>query len=329
MKKTFLIFIAIIFVLSSCKKTLDLSITDAEKKIVINGILYPDSIVRVNISRSLGVLEEDSTEFQFLNKATAKLYENDNYIETLVFDSLGFYHSTIIPDLTKKYKLEVESEGIEKAIGRVEFIKSVPFTITDVESFVIDSTITVSRTSDWNEEFEPYDTTFQYANVNCKLSFEDPLETNFYVIQVYSYCFNMGYFESYENGEFVLSGFYLNNDSKMQKIYANYSIENNNTLIENYTFYGVDYDILQDDLFNGQTLSLNLDIDFTTFDLQPVYIKMYSVPKNYIDYSKSENKYWQANGNPFAQPVNVFSNIENGFGIFTAFGLHEQVITLN
>ncbi len=334
MKKSILIIISIIFVATSCQKTLNIEVEDKEKKIVINGILYPDSIVKVNISRGLGVLEEDTGNSQFLNKATAKLYENNNYIETLVFDSIGFYHSTIIPDVSKNYKLEVESDGLEKAVGTAEFIKSVPFTISDMEYFIVDSTVTITTTSrqNWDEIFEPFDTTYQDVVFNCKLNIEDPAsEQNFYIIEAYSYNFSTGYsyssFEDAEGNVYEEEGIYMK-ESEFNNLYAYYYIENNNNLIENSTFYGNRVSILQDELFNGQTLNLNLDIYFTTFDLQPIYIKIYSIPKDYINYVKSEDKYYQANGNPFAQPVNVFSNIENGFGIFTAFGLHEQVINL-
>jgi len=56
---------------------------------------------------------------------------------------------------------------------------------------------------------------------------------------------------------------------------------------------------------------------------------MYSVPENYAFYSDSYRKYYSAQGSPFTQPVNVFSNIENGFGILTAFSLYQQIITLD
>ncbi len=334
MKKSILIILSIIFVATSCHKVIDLDVSDAEKKIVINGILYPDSIVRVNISRSLGVLEEDSTEFQFLNKATAKLYENDNYIETLVFDSLGFYHSTIIPDLTKKYKLEVESEGIEKAVGRIELVNPIEFAISDMEYSVEEITETITMDyENFEDDFESFDTTFIQVYFNCKFNIPDPADQeNYYAIVAYSYSADIGELIAFtydeNNEEVIYDGFFME-ESEMQAVHAHYYIENNYTFIENSSFYDNGFQILKDNLFSGQNLSLNMNISFRTFDLQPIYMKMYSIPKDYIDYIKSEEKYWQAHENPYTQPVNVFSNIENGFGIFTAFGLHEQIITLN
>jgi hypothetical protein len=36
----------------------------------------------------------------------------------------------------------------------------------------------------------------------------------------------------------------------------------------------------------------------------------------YFNYLKSFNMYQRASGNPFATPVQVYSNVENGMGIF-------------
>ncbi len=337
MKKSILILTSIILVATSCQKTLDIDINDADKKIVINGILYPDSIIKVNISRSLGVLEEDSLEFQFLNKATAKLYENDNYIETLVFDSMGFYHSTTIPNASKSYKLEVESEGIEKAVGRIDFIEPVPFTISDVEYSVKDSIIKITDYFDW-EDTDYQDTAFQYVTINCKFNFNEPEnDDNYYVIEAYSFTCDFTSSSYYNGNNNTEISYFKIKDNKMKRLNMSlpeigitYDVHNNYIKTENSVSWSGHYPVLKDDFFNGESLNIDCEISFMTFDLQqPIYIKMYSVPKNFVNYLESLNKYWQANGNPFAQPVNVFSNIENGFGILAAFGLHQQVITLN
>jgi hypothetical protein len=53
-----------------------------------------------------------------------------------------------------------------------------------------------------------------------------------------------------------------------------------------------------------------------------------SISKEYYDYQTSLNEYWNADGNPFAQPVQVFTNIENGFGIFAGFGKSSDTLRL-
>ena len=53
-------------------------------------------------------------------------------------------------------------------------------------------------------------------------------------------------------------------------------------------------------------------------ELQTLTLSIYlhNISKSYYYYRISLELYQNASGNPFAQPVQVFSNIENGFGVF-------------
>ena len=48
-------------------------------------------------------------------------------------------------------------------------------------------------------------------------------------------------------------------------------------------------------------------------------IRVDHIDPSYYFYSVSKQKYYQADGNPFAEPVQVYNNIENGFGILSAY----------
>ena len=45
-------------------------------------------------------------------------------------------------------------------------------------------------------------------------------------------------------------------------------------------------------------------------------IRLVNTSEAYFNYLKSFNMYQRASGNPFATPVQVYSNVENGMGIF-------------
>ena len=47
-----------------------------------------------------------------------------------------------------------------------------------------------------------------------------------------------------------------------------------------------------------------------------VRVYLHNISKSYYYYRTSLELYQSASGNPFAQPVQVYSNIENGFGVF-------------
>ena len=49
------------------------------------------------------------------------------------------------------------------------------------------------------------------------------------------------------------------------------------------------------------------------------FIKVYRITEEYFKFVKSYNVYYNASDNPFAEPANVFTNVKNGFGTFSAF----------
>ncbi len=83
--------------------------------------------------------------------------------------------------------------------------------------------------------------------------------------------------------------------------------------------------LIKDLLFDGQqkTLDIAIDLSFkgwTMSGYEPRIEKMDVCLSNLTEPSylfyKSYNIYNNVMGNPFAQPVQVYSNITNGFGIF-------------
>ena len=88
-----------------------------------------------------------------------------------------------------------------------------------------------------------------------------------------------------------------------------------------------DQGLFNDLLFNGQTKSLEISIPNNEWSWgEAGYIwsyryiglrfYLYNISQDYYYYRRSLELYNQTSGNPFAQPVQVFSNIQNGFGIF-------------
>ena len=87
--------------------------------------------------------------------------------------------------------------------------------------------------------------------------------------------------------------------------------------------------LLSDELFDGKNVRLKLYSEYSDYDTE-LYIYFRSVSRTYYQYKKKllrhiENQYsniWSGTGNP----VTLFSNIENGYGIFA--GYCEQVDTI-
>jgi hypothetical protein len=82
---------------------------------------------------------------------------------------------------------------------------------------------------------------------------------------------------------------------------------------------------LRDDLFDGTNKELSLFVN-TMYTQKRVFpngevvypeITLYHVSEAYFKYMKSYMFANMNNGNPFAEPTNVYTNVTNGFGIFS------------
>lgn len=284
LKTLFCILIAGIMI-SSCEKILDVDLPDSDRRIVINSIFNTDSVFEVNLSKSLHVL--DNNQMLFLPGASMKLYENDVFIDSLIYIENGNYTTDdFFPSAGKKYRLEVDYLGLNHASAE----NSIP---DDIEILSVD-TMSVKR----NDE----------NKIKCTLKFKDPSGSNYYVLKAYRYF----RYDNYELGT---------TDSSFSYIY----IDSDDPVID--TDGGLMGEIIfTDELFNDKEYNLYLYIsewDVCNYDMSSdsayVYFQLRSVSPEYFYYTKSLNQYYNTHGNPFSEPVQVYSNVKNGFGIFAGF----------
>lgn len=81
--------------------------------------------------------------------------------------------------------------------------------------------------------------------------------------------------------------------------------------------------IFSDLSFDGEQYTFRIGVWINDFpsgnnpNITKFRIKVVSITKDYYTFSRSLNQYWNANGNPFAEPVLLYSNFENGLGLFS------------
>jgi hypothetical protein len=57
-----------------------------------------------------------------------------------------------------------------------------------------------------------------------------------------------------------------------------------------------------------------------------VYVQLHVINEDYFEFLLSLEKYNETYENPFAEPVMVFSNIENGLGLFSSYSTYTDSI---
>ena len=79
---------------------------------------------------------------------------------------------------------------------------------------------------------------------------------------------------------------------------------------------------LSDALFNGRDFEIKLKISkFSFYETDTVLldVSLEHIAEPYYLYAVSSNKYRRTSNNPFTEPVSVYTNVENGLGIFTGY----------
>ncbi|MFT5167923.1 MAG: hypothetical protein ACI8P3_003161 [Saprospiraceae bacterium] len=237
-----------------------------------------DTILWVYVSSSIGILENGDPES--ITDAKVDLYKNGTLFQNLPFQEEGFYTTQLPQPLGNEdaeYELRVASTGFEP----VSASQKMPAQI-DISAATFDADGTINEDGDRVDE--------------VIVTFQDKKdEANYYKVDA-----NITYIEN--NGESY-----------------SYPITFNSTdpsIIE-----GDDGLYLSDAFLDGEKYELrlwNYEIynDAYMNDAK-IFIRLVNVSPEKYYWETSLRNAQNAEDNPFAEPAVIFSNIENGYGIFS------------
>lgn len=99
------------------------------------------------------------------------------------------------------------------------------------------------------------------------------------------------------------------------------SFHNSQQIVENGNDQFLNYAVFSDKLINGTTKKLAFDIEINNFteEINPVRIQFNSISKDMYLYYLRLSSYWEAQNSFLAEPVMIYTNINNGLGIFGGF----------
>tara|TARA_B110000046_G_scaffold101001_1_gene108453 strand:+ start:16972 stop:17883 length:912 start_codon:yes stop_codon:yes gene_type:complete len=291
MKHLFL-FLSILALLSltNCTKEIDFDAQEIAPRIVVNSLFTNDSVWAANISRSVGVL--DTISYTSIDNASVVIYDgNANLVTTLTHQGDGLYTSLngASPLANESYTIEVIAPGYTTVNATNAIPAAVPI-------YEID---TVSSTN--NNDQTILETT---------INFQDPPEAdNYYMVEV---LVKGTWIDEWEEDtiEFREPLEISCNDLNIETINSFNSGGFENTYL---------YIMLKDQNFNGEDYSLTFSvINYAELKDMELFgeIRLVNTSEAYFNYLKSFNMYQNTINNPFATPVQVYSNVNNGMGIF-------------
>ncbi|MFL2585588.1 MAG: DUF4249 domain-containing protein [Parvicellaceae bacterium] len=276
----------------SCEKVIPFEGEVAVSKLVINSLFQSDSTFKVHVSSSKSVI--DTASFQNIEDAVVAIRDkNGNIIENLVHDSNGFYKGQTFPNNYQTYQLVVSHINYNN-ISAIDSLPA-PIFINNVDTTTLADPINGDR-------------------LEITLNFDDPGNIqNYYLIETYA-IFESLLIKDQDTIESEL-------DTTQQYMLLT------DEVFQNGGSPWREQGLFNDLLFDGQTKALTIEIpndnysgseDGYEYSYQTKGLRIYlhNISPSYYYYRTSLELYQQSSGNPFAQPVQVFSNINNGFGVF-------------
>ncbi len=301
-KKYILPILAIIIVLgSSCRKIISVDLNPKDKKIVLNSIMNKNS-VEARISLSFG-LNDRTQDVVYLKTAKVSLFEGETQIGHLDngSDSLPGYY--VLSNLNLKYETNYSLKVEDASYGIISAMTQIPKPVQ------ID---TITKSGQTISEFDGSKSETYLFSVKIE---DSPTTANYYGI-VDSVTFEYHDYNYDTNKDTI----YITKNS----IYVDSKDPANEAEWNNILFF-------RDDLFDGRTYSFKVNIDKYSFYSDTTENEFYllSFSKEYYLYLRTMSA--QANQDNFslilgATPVQVYSNVEGGFGFFGAYSLTSKNI---
>ena len=295
-KFTFFLLISIVF--SSCTKQISIIFPKQTPKLVVNSIFTNDRVIIVNLSQTI---EYNSTEKIIITNAECKLFCNNEFIEILENHKNGLYTSSIIPETGKNYKISISCDDFE-TVSANSYIPEYP------NKFQYDTIPSVI--------FDPDDGLGVFYT-NASIYIEDiPTQNNFYQLKLK--------LKKKKNSSLSFSEIHR------------YRSDDPIIVSEGIQAYHANILLFSDKLFNGKNYTINFQHAFPTsfYDTVLLIIETKSLTQDYFNYLKSsiiQTNHQSSTNDILAigEPIEIYTNIENGYGIFSGIDIHYDTIILN
>jgi hypothetical protein len=283
--KNNLIFVAILSVLLfACQKEIKYKGSGSKSLLVLNAVVENDSIFSVYLEKSVFFLSAEQNSSKHITSGATITVKNITTGEEFVVSNPTVenrYDFPFVVSPNTSYSIQVEHADYPTISATMISASVIPLLSVDTISVIKNNQSILKSTLTWN----------------------DPLDENYYMIRVNMDVEDVEY--SYSQLLYISS--------------TDVAIDNSENTDISGNVYDVHELLFDDKKFNGKQKKLEINSNFATYYFSPdVNIKLtyYLISMNketYLYYrSALKNLYMDE----FSEPVKVYSNIKNGFGIF-------------
>lgn len=268
-----------IALLISCELIVDVEVPFESEQVTANSFINPDSVWSVQLNLNRDILDEEP--FQEINDAQVIIFDGDKAIDTLMNTGPGQFRSdNKRPEPAKRYDLFVSAPPYGDV--RASTSIPVPSSITSIEVYESASN--------------------QNSMLKVNIS-DNGAEANYY--ELFMELENEHYNHDRQEMEYYRH--------RVHMISKDAAIQDDNDSFSGSLLF-------KDLLFNGRDIELTFEISGSGISNHGItVVTLRTLSEAGYNYLKSRRLQDDTSGDPFAQPVNVYNNVQHGFGIFAGY----------
>lgn len=296
----------------SCERELEYDVQSPEAVLVVNCVFAQDSLWQVEVSTTAD--PGNGGQIKILKDAQVAIFENNVRISDIVLDSMDAQSSFGGEDLGRSgpvklyYHRTVNSRA--RAGQNYEIRVSHPDYPTVYSTSVIPRSPRVRKSAQTGTVALQMIQGVPHARIPFTLS--DEGGSNYYGLEVWSRNQSTGApleklsFYSADNA-LLENTLVMESSSVGQHLYE----ASNTVFFSNRDFQGADK-------------AFTLYINFMTYsNSKDLYVRVFRLSPELYEFAVSYQNQLVNQGNPFAEPAQVFSNIQNGSGIFAGYSVKQ------
>lgn len=272
-----------------------LEVPDIDDQLVVNSLFTTDSTWSVLVTGHRYVL--DDHEIPFIKGATVTLMAGTEELASVSNGDSGYYHLPVTPEVSVDYTLKVTHPKYPDAEANVRLNPPVKLSSFEIEV--------------------PDDISFE-GNFKGSITLADPPnERNYYQLILTS----IGEYPSVidEDGDTLWQSFTNTVFIQLGTEQTDFKIDLNADI-----FSFMPGAVFTDEFINGKNVTIPFEF-LNSGSFLPegskwkINAEFQSLSEEYYKYAYSYGVQQNASGNPFAQPAQVYTNIEGGLGVVAGY----------
>lgn len=329
--------------IAACETAVEVDIPRNPSQLTVNSLFYPNRVWQVELTENRYIL--DNAPFAPVRDAEVQVLQDGQtvavleYVRDAPFTKNSIYQAEgQYPQIGESYTLEV----VHPTLGGVSASSRVPTNQSTIIRAMLDTL---------DERAEPLPNFPNRIAYGLTIQFQDPPEENFYSVSAEVRWERIG--NAIVNDSIIGAALSIERSPAY--------IRSNNPIVDN-PFDNYREELLFKDIsFNGETYELKLYMIFEvwdgifnnlfaepkilqgeniydfqgnvflvpgdTFGVNTLHVLLRTVTEEYYEYNYTRDLQASVENNPFAQPVQVFDNIESGLGIFAGYSQLERQVT--